>query len=174
MKSLLRELQFGGKKALQNLKLIKQQIGDPDYICITISQWAVCISQQNCNSSEASQPASQLLVPISPTTVEAQKTKNQRWVEMQTVVDCCKLSHTHNTGLMIVKNLPKIPLQQNTNKKKTRRRRRRRRIRNWVTLRIGCPQCRSCEICKDFHCKKISLQERKKRRRGRGRGKGML
>jgi len=59
MKSLLQELQFGGKKALQNLKLIKQQIGDPDYICTTISQWAVCISQQNCNSSEASQPASQ-------------------------------------------------------------------------------------------------------------------
>jgi TPP-dependent indolepyruvate ferredoxin oxidoreductase alpha subunit len=107
-------------------------------------------------------------VPISPTTVEAQKQKNQRWVEMQTVVDCCKLSHTHNTGLMIVKNLPRILLQQNTNKKKTRRRR---RIRNWVTLRIGCPQCRSCEICKDFHCKKISLQERKKRRRRR---KGML
>jgi hypothetical protein len=64
------------------------------YICTTINQWAVCISQKNCNSSEASQPASQLLVPISPTTVEAKKKKqNQRWVEMQTVVDCCKLSH---------------------------------------------------------------------------------
>ncbi len=60
MKSLLQELQFGVKNALQNLKLIKQQIGDPDYICTTISQWAVCISQQNCNSIRgrpASQPA---------------------------------------------------------------------------------------------------------------------
>jgi TPP-dependent indolepyruvate ferredoxin oxidoreductase alpha subunit len=70
---------------------------------------------------------------------------------------------------MIVKNLPRILLQQNTKTKKTRRRRRRRRrrkrTRNWVTLRIGCPQCRSCEICKDFHCKKISLQERKKKKK---------
>jgi hypothetical protein len=146
------------KNALQNLKLIKQPIGDPDYICTTISQWPLCISQQNCNSSEASQPAAGANFP---NCVEAQKT-NQRWVEIQTVVDCCKLSHTHNTGLMIVKNLPRILLQQNTKKKKTRRRRRRRRrIRNWVTLRIGCQQCRSCEIWEDFHCKKISLQERK-------------
>jgi hypothetical protein len=93
------------------------------YICTTINQWAVCISQKNCNSSEASQPASQLLVPISPTTVEAKKKNKIRdgWR--------CKLwliaanSLTHNTGLMIVKNLPRILLQQNTNKKKTRRRR---------------------------------------------------
>jgi TPP-dependent indolepyruvate ferredoxin oxidoreductase alpha subunit len=95
---------------------------------------------------------------------------------MQTVVDCCKLSHTHNTGLMIVKNLPRILLQQNTKNKKTRRRRRRRRrrrkrTRNWVTLRIGCQQCRSCEICKDFHCKKISPQERKKKKKKRRRKK---
>jgi hypothetical protein len=65
---------LGGKNALQNLKLIKQPIGDPDYICTTISQWAACISQQNCNSSEASQPAAGANFP---NCVEAQKNKSE-------------------------------------------------------------------------------------------------
>jgi len=52
---------------------------------------------------------------------------------MQTVVDCCKLSHTHNTGLMIVKNLPRILLQQNNKNKKTRKKKKKNK-------KLGNPQ----------------------------------
>jgi hypothetical protein len=52
---------------------------------------------------------------------------------MQTVVDCCKLSHTHNTGLMIVKNLPTILLQQNNKNKKTRKKKKKNK-------KLGNPQ----------------------------------
>jgi hypothetical protein len=56
---------------------------------------------------------------------------------MQTVVDCCKLSHTHNTGLMIVKNLPRILLQQNNKNKKTRKKKKKKKKKN---KKLGDPQ----------------------------------